>query len=142
MEKLGEKSNKQENSLTAMLRIIIKQKDEIAQRYKQENRQLQELLFKQQNLLNKLNEDNMKLNQNYNKLRNSYSRISCQSEENRIALLDRSFASNSTITEAIIDELAEQNCSLKEQLLVSQNYGAHMLKKLKEAKKKIKFMLI
>jgi hypothetical protein len=35
----------------------------------------------------------------------------------------------------------EQNKSLKEQLLVSQNYGAHMLKELKDTKKKLKQMV-
>jgi len=39
-----------------------------------------------------------------------------------------------------IYRLVEQNQSLKEQLLLSQNYGAKMLKELNEAKEQIKII--
>lgn len=69
MERLKEKSNKQENSLTIALRTIIKQKEETANKYKLENQQLQSLLLKQQNLLNKLNQDNLKLSRKLQELK-------------------------------------------------------------------------
>jgi hypothetical protein len=134
MDKLSERSSKQENSLTVVLRTLVKQKEDTAQRYKAENLQLQELLMKQQDLLNMLNEDNMKLNKNYNELRSSYSKM--QHQNNSHSNLECV-----VLSEAVSEkELLEQNASLKEQLLVSQNYGAHMLKELKETKKKMKAM--
>jgi hypothetical protein len=133
----GERTSKQENSLTVVLRTLIKQKEDTAQRYKTENLQLQELLMKQQDLLNELNEDNMKLHKNYNELRCSYSKMQNQQQQ----------SNNDHHTECVIlneaaseKELLEQCVSLKEQLLVSQNYGAHMLKELKETKRRMKGM--
>ena len=64
MERLKEKVFKQENYFTLVLLTLIKQKEEIANKYKHENQELHKLLLKQQNLLNKLNEDNMNLNKN------------------------------------------------------------------------------
>ncbi len=69
MERLREKVFKQENSFTLVLRTLIKQKEEIANKYKHENQELHKLLLKQQNLLNKLNEDNMNLNKSNNELK-------------------------------------------------------------------------
>lgn len=73
MDRLKSKSFKQENSFTIVLRTLIKQKEEIANKYKNENEQLHKLLIKQQNLLNKLNEDNMNLNKSINELKMHYS---------------------------------------------------------------------
>ena len=73
MERLKEKACKQENSFTLVLRTLIKQKEEIANKYKHENQELHKLLIKQQSLLNKLNEDNMNLNKYNNQLRLSLS---------------------------------------------------------------------
>ena len=67
------KSFKQENSFTIVLRTLIKQKEEIANKYKYENEQLHKLLTKQQNLLNKLNEDNMNLNRSISELKMHFS---------------------------------------------------------------------
>jgi hypothetical protein len=69
MENIKRKMVEQENSYTCVLRTIIKQKEEIAVKFKKENDHLKKLLFKQQRLLNKLNEDNMRLNKQYT---NSY----------------------------------------------------------------------
>ena len=69
MEKIKCKANKHDNSYTMMLRVLIKQKEDIANNFKLENEKLQELLIKQQNLLNKLNEDNLRLNRSYNELK-------------------------------------------------------------------------
>jgi hypothetical protein len=62
LKKEENKSIKQlqhENSLTNLLRTLIRQKEDAAVRLKAENEHLKHLLVKQQNLLNKLNEDNM-----------------------------------------------------------------------------------
>lgn len=56
-----------ENSLTNLLRTLIRQKEDAAVRLKAENEHLKHLLVKQQNLLNKLNEDNMILLSNNNR---------------------------------------------------------------------------
>ena len=75
MERLREKVfNKQQDtsSFTLVLRTLLKQKEEIANKYKHENHELHKLLIKQQNLLNKLNEDNMNLNRSNNELRESF----------------------------------------------------------------------
>ena len=66
MESLKTKlaTNKQESSMTNVLRMICKQKETVANKYKSENEKLHTLLLKQQSLLNKLNEDNMMLNRN------------------------------------------------------------------------------
>lgn len=48
-------------SFTNLLHILIKQKEQTANKYKTENEQLHNLLLKQQDLLNKLNADNMAL---------------------------------------------------------------------------------
>jgi len=66
MESIKRKIIEQENSYTSVLKTLIKQKEEIANKFKRENDQLKKLLFQQQNLLNKLNEDNMQLNKHYN----------------------------------------------------------------------------
>ncbi|CAF0747439.1 unnamed protein product [Brachionus calyciflorus] len=114
---------RQENSLTIALRTIIKQKDEISKKYKNENQQLQELLIKQQNLLNKLNEDNMNLNRKLQDIESSLNgKINSQSN------LD-------------IEELLEQNKSLQEQLLLSQYYGSKMLRELNGVKEKLKMVV-
>lgn len=76
-------SRKHENSLTLALRTLIKQKDEVSKKYKHENQQLQELLIKQQSLLNKMNEDNMILNKKLHDLENSRLRdINSSSQSN------------------------------------------------------------
>ena len=75
MERLREKVfNKQQDtsSFTLVLRTLLKQKEEIANRYKHENHELHKLLIKQQNLLNKLNEDNMNLNRSNSELKESF----------------------------------------------------------------------
>jgi hypothetical protein len=75
MERLREKVfNKQQDtsSFTLVLRTLLKQKEEIANKYKHENHELHKLLIKQQNLLNKLNEDNMNLNRSNNELKESF----------------------------------------------------------------------
>ena len=65
MESLKTKlANKQESSITNVLRMLCKQKETVANKYKSENEKLHTLLLKQQSLLNKLNEDNMMLNRN------------------------------------------------------------------------------
>jgi hypothetical protein len=138
---------RQENSLTLVLRTLIKQKEDTAQRYKTENLQLQQLLMKQQDLLNTLNEDNMKLSKNYGELRSSYSKMQKQQQQQQLSsettTLDEYMTTSGGSASQDFDQnsqLIEQNASLKEQLLVSQNYGAHMLKELKEAKKRMKGM--
>ena len=83
MERLKDKVFKQENSFTQVLRTLIKQKEEIACKYKHENQELHKLLIKQQNLLNKLNEDNMNLNKSNNKLKMSF----CMNGTNQQQLL-------------------------------------------------------
>jgi hypothetical protein len=70
MEKFIEKTEKHENTLTKILRKIIKQKDASIKQYKTENDELHQILQKQQSLLNKLNEENVKLG---NQLLNSKS---------------------------------------------------------------------
>ena len=69
MEQIKTKVSKEENSFTNMLRMLCRQKDCIANNYKTENERLHNLLMKQQNLLNKLNEDNMALSRNNNELK-------------------------------------------------------------------------
>jgi hypothetical protein len=61
MDKFIEKTEKNENTLTRILRKIIKQKDDSIKKYKTENDELHQILLKQQNLLSKLNEENVKL---------------------------------------------------------------------------------
>ena len=70
MEKFIEKTEKHENTLTKILRKIIKQKDDSIKKFKTENDELHQILQKQQSLLNKLNEENVKLG---NQLLNSKS---------------------------------------------------------------------
>jgi hypothetical protein len=56
-------------SYVQVLHVIIKQKNEIAEKYKLENDKLHKLLLKQQMLLNKLNQDNMRLGIDHNELK-------------------------------------------------------------------------
>ena len=50
-----------ENSLTSLLRTLLRQKEADGERLRGENERLKKLLVKQQSLLNKLNEDNLVL---------------------------------------------------------------------------------
>ena len=60
-EFIEEKLSKHENFLTKLLRKLLKQKDEKIQQVKNENDQLKDLILKQQELINKLNNENIKL---------------------------------------------------------------------------------
>lgn len=70
LKKVGRSENKatkqqqfdqNENSLTSLLRTLLRQKEADGERLRGENERLKKLLVKQQSLLNKLNEDNLVL---------------------------------------------------------------------------------
>ena len=61
MEFIEEKLMKQENGLTKLLRKLLKQKDDAIKNTKIENFELKELVLRQQEMINKLNSENMVL---------------------------------------------------------------------------------
>ncbi len=97
MENIKRKAVEQENSYTSVLRTLIKQKEEIANKFKKENDQLKKLLFKQQSLLNTLNEDNMQLTQHY---------TNCNSKDHRSYLIKIKYLSKN-INETFAESYAE-----------------------------------
>lgn len=111
MDRINEKLNKQENSLTRLLRKLLNQKDEQIKKQSIENAELKLLLLKQQELLNKLNDENMRLTNNLQAIK--------PQEDNT---------------------LSEQNKSLKQQLLVSQQHNSIMASELNEARLQIKVL--
>lgn len=123
MELIKKKSGKHDASFVNVLRMLCKQKESIANNYKTENSRLQKLIIEQQTILNKLNKDNMTLNRNNSELKSKN-------------ILNKSAIKYSSKQSK--EELIEQNKSLKEQLLVSQTYGASMLKELTETRKQLK----
>lgn len=114
MEHIAEKMEKHENALTKLLRKIIKQKDDTNKKLTDENAELREMLKKQQELIIKLNNENVQLCKENLQLKNV---------EQKGQLTDREQL-----------DILEQNKSLKEQLLVSQNHNSIMAKELTEAK--------
>jgi hypothetical protein len=118
MQRITAKIQEQENALTKVLRKIIKQKDESVQKYKLDNEELNLLIQRQQELINKLNAENIQLYSNLNDMKATAIQFDKLQSENQ--------------------ELAFQNQSLKEQLSVSNEHKQALLKKVAHAKLHIK----
>ena len=117
MDRVIEKTERLENGLTKLLRKFLKQKEEMARRYKEENDELNKLVSKQNEMIGDLRSENTKLCKELNE-----------------------YDENDKFSRAAKDilELAEQNSSLKEQLLISLHHNSMLVSELKEAKQKIK----
>ena len=72
-----------------ILRTLIEQKEQTASKYKQDNEQLHNLLLKQQDLLNKLNEDNLTLARINQAFKSNLNRTYLTNHTNDTALLTR-----------------------------------------------------
>jgi hypothetical protein len=84
MDTFYERTEKQENALTKILRKIIKQKDDSLRKYKIENDDLKQIVLKQQALVNRLNDENIKLSQDLIEMKkNSIDTISNSSKNDR-----------------------------------------------------------
>lgn len=112
MDRISDKLDKHENSLTRLLRKLLKQKDDHINKQSIENAELKQLLLKQQELLNKLNDENMRLT----------TKLQSKNPQSHDI------------------ELYEQNKSLKQQLLVSQQHNSIMSNELCEARLQIKVL--
>jgi hypothetical protein len=118
MQRISEKIDEQENALSRMLRKIIKQKDDSLQKYKIENEELRTLVLQQQELLLRLNNENIQLNANikYNETK----------------------ANTNQLDEAVYQDLKFQNQSLEEQLTISNRYKDALEKKMFHVRMHIK----
>ncbi len=72
-----------------ILRTIIEQKEQTANKYKLENEHLHNLLLKQQDLLNKLNEDNLTLARINQEFKSNLNRTYLTNHSNDTVLLTR-----------------------------------------------------
>ena len=112
MNTFKDNSTKQQNIITRLLRKNLNQKDETLKLLKNENVELKELIVKQQNLMEKLYDQNRKFS------RSSKKNISNTKQHNQ--------------------QLIECNYSLKQQLLISQNQNSVLLHDLQNSLCEIK----
>jgi hypothetical protein len=92
MKQINEKKafiNHDSSFKNVILRTLIEQKEQTASKYKQDNEQLHNLLLKQQDLLNKLNEDNLTLARINQAFKSNLNRTYLTNHTNDTALLTR-----------------------------------------------------
>ena len=111
MDAIQAKTSQEENVLSRLLRKLLSQKDETIRIVKIENYELKELLLKQQNLINKLSNENIIMT-------------------SKITDGDKSMAKHKS--------LVENNSNLKQRLLISQNQNSMLLQDLRDSQREVK----